>query len=250
MKNNRGFIAISLIYSFFLMFLLTLLAIVANYAHNRILLNSAKTVIKEKLNGLSEFNPILLENKTYNVGETVYYADENWIVLLNSASDVRLILARGLNKDELTNNLSGEFSASQLNQIISNNTITMCTNWYTPIFCSYANANVGFYNEYSWSISVVKKVLDNWFNENALLQKALARDSLNKMSFSDSKSSYEEYIRIATVNEYRDLNTKAWNLTYSRLNAGKSMLNVNGTELSASDSKLEVRPVIQVKKAI
>ncbi len=40
--NNKGFIAISLIYSFFLVFLITLLAVVSDYAHNRVLLNDVK----------------------------------------------------------------------------------------------------------------------------------------------------------------------------------------------------------------
>ena len=49
MKNNKGFIAISLIYSFFLVFLVTLLMIALNYAKNRILTEDEEETL-EKLN--------------------------------------------------------------------------------------------------------------------------------------------------------------------------------------------------------
>ncbi len=59
-NNNKGFIAISLIYSFFLVFLVTLLMISASYAKNRVLLNHEKQNIQEYLNDLPGFE--LLRN--------------------------------------------------------------------------------------------------------------------------------------------------------------------------------------------
>jgi len=85
-KNNKGFIAISLIYSFFLVFLVTLLMILANYVHNRILLSSVKKETQEYLNGLAEFNPVELENKIYNQGEEVNLASNRWLVLKDNGT--------------------------------------------------------------------------------------------------------------------------------------------------------------------
>ena len=101
MKNNKGFIAISLIYSFFLVFLMTLLSIIVDYAHNRILLNDVKKTTQEKLNGLSEFNPIRLENKAYTIGEVVSYADDKWVVIRNNSTSVILMLERSLKNSEM-----------------------------------------------------------------------------------------------------------------------------------------------------
>lgn len=48
-NNNKGFIAISIIYSFFLVFLMTLVGILASYSHNRTILNNVKTTIQNNL---------------------------------------------------------------------------------------------------------------------------------------------------------------------------------------------------------
>ena len=49
-KNNRGFIATSLIYSFFLVFLAVLLAILSNYIISNRILASYNRTVKDKLN--------------------------------------------------------------------------------------------------------------------------------------------------------------------------------------------------------
>lgn len=253
MRNNKGFIAISLIYSFFLVFLIVLLSVVANYAHNRILLNDVKVTIKEKLNDLSEFNPIYLENKTYTLNEVVRYANDNWIVLSNTSRGVRLLLERSLTNQELLAAL--ESSGISCDLIVQENKINMCLPWYSSIFCSYKNATVGQYNEYSWSISVVKKVVDAWFNENALLQKALARGALNQQEFFDRNSNtYKEYIRIPLSGELDSLNNEdisksTWSLTFKKLDSGKNIISLNEEKsVIAHETKLEIRPIIWVKK--
>lgn len=48
MKNKRGFIAVSIIFSFFIVFLLLLTINLTAYAQNRILLNQVKKDIKSK----------------------------------------------------------------------------------------------------------------------------------------------------------------------------------------------------------
>lgn len=57
MKNKKGFIAISVIFSFFIVFLMLMMLILTSYAQNRILMNQVKKDIK------SNNNLVLSENK-------------------------------------------------------------------------------------------------------------------------------------------------------------------------------------------
>ena len=59
MNNKKGFIATSLIYSFFLIFITLFLAIIADYLQNKVLLNTIENGIKEEINkgmGCSNFS--------------------------------------------------------------------------------------------------------------------------------------------------------------------------------------------------
>ena len=49
MKNNKGFISTSVIFAFFITFLMLLVIIITSYAQNRILMNQVKKDIKSKL---------------------------------------------------------------------------------------------------------------------------------------------------------------------------------------------------------
>lgn len=50
MKKKNGFIATSLIYSFFLIFITLFLTIIADYLQNKVLLNTIESDIKEEIN--------------------------------------------------------------------------------------------------------------------------------------------------------------------------------------------------------
>lgn len=59
MKKKNGFIATSLIYSFFLVFITLFLTIIADYLQNKVLLNTIENDIKEDLNAtknIADFN--------------------------------------------------------------------------------------------------------------------------------------------------------------------------------------------------
>ncbi len=60
--NNKGFIATSLIYSFFLVFVAVISTIIATYAHNRILINNINDGIVDDLNTSIANKYISLEN--------------------------------------------------------------------------------------------------------------------------------------------------------------------------------------------
>lgn len=58
MKKKNGFIATSLIYSFFLVFITLFLTIIADYLQNKVLLNTIESDIKQEINsslGIQDF---------------------------------------------------------------------------------------------------------------------------------------------------------------------------------------------------
>ncbi len=245
MKDNKGFIAISLIYSFFLVFLVTLLTIVNDYAHNRILLNDVKKETQEYLNQLAEFNPVVLENKAYTLNEEVIFGSEKWNVLKDEGEKVYLALNRTLTKEEI------DFAKSELEleNISNNNTTLMCLNVYSTTICNYNNPVT--FNYYTWNISVVKKILDVWFDNNASLQKAMQKGSLQKMHYSDNIMNHENYIRIPNFAEYSIINDSSlWYLTNGNRINGVSYLQIGSELVGAHTTYKKIRPVIMVKKSI
>ena len=243
-KNNKGFIAISLIYSFFLVFLVTLLMILANYAHNRVLLSSVKKETQNYLNGLAEFKPVQLEKKDYMEGEEVNVASNSWIVLEDEGTEVRLILKRNLTETEISEALS----LQELNNIANSNTISMCLNTYHPKYCHYSSNST--FSEYKWSTSLAKIVLEYWFENSAILKKARDTGNLVKQDFSDGKELYNEYIRLPLAAESSLVNDpNCWSLTFSYRADGISYLNIQGTNVPAHSTYKTIRPVIKIKKA-
>lgn len=70
--NNKGFIATSLIYSFFLIFVTLFLTIVADYLQDKVLLNTIEKGIKDDIN-----NSVGIQD--FEVGDILYFmSDLNW----------------------------------------------------------------------------------------------------------------------------------------------------------------------------
>lgn len=63
--NNKGFIATSLIYSFFLIFITLFLTIIADYLQNKILLNTIEAGIKDTINSTKSV-------EDFEVGDIIY----------------------------------------------------------------------------------------------------------------------------------------------------------------------------------
>ncbi len=246
MKNNKGFIAISLIYSFFLIFIITLLMIVSNYAKNRVLLNEVKNSTQEYLNNLAGFNPVYLVNKNYSVNEAVLYIDENWKVLKDEGEFVTLILNRALNVTEINRALTN----NSLTGVSNSNKTLMCGNEPNHSICNYKKTGTTIeYAYYNWNISIAYKVVQDWFYNNPSLQKASSIGSLKNMSFSDNIKNYSDFIRIPIAQEFSIINnTNIWYLTSSSRTDGISYNNIGGTNVSTHNNYKEIRPVISVKK--
>lgn len=56
MKQKNGFMATSLLYAFFILFVALMMGIIANYAHNRILIKNANEEVAKKLGKKLEEN--------------------------------------------------------------------------------------------------------------------------------------------------------------------------------------------------
>ncbi len=63
--NNKGFIATSLIYSFFLIFITLFLTIIADYLQNKVLLNTVEKSIKEDINNTMGIQDFEVGDKLY-----------------------------------------------------------------------------------------------------------------------------------------------------------------------------------------
>lgn len=246
MRNNKGFIAISLIYSFFLVFLVTLLMVVNEYAHNRVLLNDVKKETQEYLNGLAEFNPVQIENRNFVVNEEIIFGSEIWKVIGNTNETVTLRLNRNLTSEEI----QLAIEKIGINDVTSggNNTL-MCLKTYSLTICNYENDVT--YNYYSWDNSIVKKIVDVWFDNNASLQKALQVETLQNMNYSDEIRSYDSYIRIPTSSEYSIIgDNEIWYLTSRQRTNGISYLQIGSNVISTHNNYKKITPVIMVKKTI
>ena len=110
--NNKGFIATSLIYSFFLIFVTLFLTIIADYLQNKVLLNTIEKGIKEDINnsmGIQDFE----------VGDKLFFVEN-----INEFQDLYYICSItykiSLNDDDILNLSKDE----NCNSDISSLTIT------------------------------------------------------------------------------------------------------------------------------
>lgn len=98
MKKNSGFIATSLLYSFFLIFCTILLSLVGTFLHNRTLHNNTIDNIKESLSNVGKRTVADIEVGSYvkipvfTSGITININNMNWIVSsINSDNTITLV---------------------------------------------------------------------------------------------------------------------------------------------------------------
>ncbi|MCI8575682.1 MAG: hypothetical protein HFI09_04350 [Bacilli bacterium] len=280
MMKKNGFIAVSLIYSFFLVFLMIMLSSSVKNAETRQMLKSLKEDIKTNLDGEDEFIITTLPKKNpitsldYKEGDEVNFVGESWLVLYNNPNSVGLVLKRALNKEEVTTSLEinandNDFFNGQCNDASCK--VRMCLTNYHSNFCFFQSTSN--YEYYSWERSVGKKIVDNWFENNVNLQKACrlqydqatsikkcSKDNLIKMTFNDGIKMNEGYIRLATKDEASlghvswvpnnggYLAPEAWTLSLHNHTSGKSFIyDIKGNVRDTTET-FTIRPVIEVKK--
>jgi len=118
--KNKGFIATSLIYSFFLIFCMVLLAVISTSAHNKNLLNRANENIRTDLMGktLGESQNGSYVTLTIN-HLTINTSDVKWIVFSSDDSETLLVSdSVVLSAKDIDNDLSNDLSS--LKSTISN----------------------------------------------------------------------------------------------------------------------------------
>lgn len=275
MKQKNGFMATSLIYSFFLVFLMLMVGILAKNASNRILLDAIKDDIRNKLNEDTAFVIDLLEKRNYSAGEVVSFAGESWKVLTasdSSATTVLLGLNRALTGDEIKLSIGKEFSNTEFFGTCNASScrVRSCRNAASgQEYCYYYPANNRLHTKPSWlpSISqvhtqdygrtIVSMVVNNWLHTNQGLQRAMDKSTLIPMTFSDGYMNVTGYIRtpICTNSNMTECNNLGGTSPYHLLNSvgpsNELLIRIfNGTIQEVnSNTDAFIIPVITVKKA-
>lgn len=272
MKRRNGFIAVSMIYSFFLVFLMIMLASTTKNAQTRQLLRVYKDDIKSELNE-KEFIVIRLPKEdTYEVNEELDFIGDTWQVIENKENSVVLILKRPLNKKEITKALEiTEEDTDYFNGTCTDDacSVRMCLNKLSLHDCFFDHSTNYVY--YNWENSIAKTILNRYLEQNVNLQKICrssydntenklkcTKDKLMEMTFSDGIEEHTGYIRLATKDEISTAEDwtksagQAWSLSIDSRNNGYSNIYSFGENISsvvAHNVALQIRPVIEVKKS-
>lgn len=160
MKKKNGFIATSLIYTFFLVFAMLSILLLANYTHNRLLLRTFNTEIKGDLDTrggskLANFKNIL-NNTEFEI------ANDSWVVTGNAAYPTKGYVQNGLEFQHDTENLTAFDDNGSVTQNISrdlkpghkyylrmavwNGQISLSDNNYVRLYNTVTNTIVPFNN--------------------------------------------------------------------------------------------------------
>ena len=235
--NKKGFFAISLIYSFFIVFLALMAAMLAQSVRSRVLVGRVKEDIRSDLdssrglyvNGLSE---------GYMVGDTVFLAGEEWRVLSDNTTSYALILNRALTKTELIQStgisLSNSRHAEYYGTCSAENSCQLraCLNTPSNIeFCYLYTAGgvtyENFHRKPTWKMNlssgelgqnfgttIVSKAVNVWFNNHQGLQrlknarKLVGKENppyLNDGTTLSNNHSITGYVRIPSIEEINNL---------------------------------------------
>ncbi len=241
MKKN-GFMATSLIYSFFLVFLMLMITLLAKDVNNRILLKAVKDEIRSGLEQDAEFVIDKLESKNYIVGSTVSFAGENWQVINDKGTSIVLILQRTLTRGEIVNALGSSIETTNTayygtcdatscqvrscREVPAFNINTPPVGIYGRENCFYDPRNPTQYIKASWLPTTTQvetqnfgqripsTIVMNWFQSHSGLQRALDLGKLNALAFDDGFLHYDAsrkiYVRIPLQSEVTAANSSSW----------------------------------------
>lgn len=278
-KKNGGFIATSLIYSFFLVFALLMAAILATASENRILVNAIKKDIYDNLEAKSAYLVSNLANKTYSVGEKISFAREDWLVVKDNGTTVTLIMNRGLNLQELTKTVGkmgstkaefyGECSSTKC--LVRTCQSVTVNSTFGQEYCYFYNNNIyrmpSFLpttteiNDQNYGQTITSKALLDWFSNHTGLQTVLKKEKLVAQTFTTNNGSIrypktgqkDIYVRFLKQDEIGSFVSKISARPFHLLNIidGKtsSICNVSNAYQSVSVTiPANIVPVIEVKK--
>ena len=285
-KKNDGFIATSLIYSFFLVFALLMATILATASENRILVNAIKKDIYKNLEAKSAYLISSLEDRVYTVGESVSFAREDWLVVKDNNSTVTLILNRGLTLQELTNSVGkmgttktefyGECSSTKC--LVRTCRSVTSSSTFGQEYCYFYNNNIyrmpsflptiAEINNQNYGQTITSKALLDWFSNHTGLQTVLKKEKLVAQTFTTNNGSIrypktytnssnesvtqEIYVRFLKQDEIGSFVSKLprpFHLLNIIDGKNSSVCNVSNAYQSVSvTTPANIVPVIEVKK--
>ena len=198
--NNKGFFAISIVYSFFIVFLALMVAILAQAVNSRVLVSKVKNEIRDDLGNSQGLFVGNIENG-YMLGDTIFLAGEEWVVLKDNGTSYVLILNRVLTKSEIVRSLGlslkadfkvengvtvGYDPAEYYGTCTEESKCSLRACRKTPAnveFCYYYTNDDGhtvFYNKPTWKLdytgtefgtTIVSKAVNVWFDNHQGLQR-------------------------------------------------------------------------------
>jgi len=267
MEKKKGFIAISLIYSFFLVFLILMVSILTKSVNNRILVGAIQDEIRTEIDGQSSFIVDVLERKTYTVGETVSFANETWNVIQNKTNSVVLILNRGLSKAEVELNLGRSATDAEYYGSCNDSgcQVKACRSAASgEQYCYLYRANTNLYRIPAWAPTItqirdqnygqtiVSAVTNSWYRTHQGLQKVSAKGKLVNMTFNDGSISSTGYIRLPLSSELSQAATWKGTVTpfhiLNRANNTNTYIYNTALQSVYSDTAAYIRPVIEAIK--
>ncbi len=242
MPKKNGFIAISVIYSFFLCFVMLMMGLLANYANAKLLLRKTNEPLiynqdntlyakitkntihnapdtEDGLYNTTEDYYSLEEDHTNHVFNTTYYfkgnvvnnyvkfAGKDWrIVRINGDRTIRLILKDRISTAAFNNTSNGLQSVGYTYG--NNNTCTKSS----PCESTY-NGSSNFTNSKNGTNSTIKNNLENWYQTNLAAYDAQIDYSLYYNDNFDTKSIIEDLNQI-NFNTYQNINNNSTILNY------------------------------------
>lgn len=279
MKEKKGFIATSIIYSFFLVFLMLMTVILVRSANNRILLGTITDDIKSELNSDVGFIIETIEAKNYAFNEAITFANETWYVLQNKTDSVVVVLSRSLTQGELINALGKNRTSKEYMDENCNETTCMIKACKGPEtfsgqeFCYLYKENQAGYNLHTWPSwspdlvtqvqtgkygkTIVSEAVNVWFSMHQGLIRAMDKDKLVNMTFSDGFQNATGYVRIPLSSEVSGISGPVPFHLVDSVNNGLTEISKNGTHIRIYNNTVQnvisstlayVRPVVEIKK--
>ncbi len=264
MKNKKGFIATSVIYAFFLMFLMMMVIVLAQSVNNRVLVRAVKDDIRDEMENNDSLVNITLENRTYTIGEVVSYAAESWQVIQNKTSSVVLMLNRGLSQTEIESYIRAYATDSMYFGTCSGANCQVRECLTSDTGGEYCYISGSLYRRPMWNPTVAEIQDQNygqtlpsvstrgWFSAHQYLQRALEANKLVQMTFSDGFKNNTSYVRLPLSTEVSGNPVFSTTTPFHLVNAASAnQINIysNGTVSRVTLSTAAyVRPVIEVVK--
>lgn len=271
-KDNNGFMATSLLYSFFFVFLMLMMGILAASVSNRVLVNNIKKDIREDIEGSSSIIKLDIPYKNYRQGDTIEFANESWRVLGINGKIVTLVLDRSLSSEEIA--LAGGYSTNDSyfecrgSSCLLRNCVKDEIKGNSECYVLTDKRNI--YNTPIWKVSgyesqlqnviygqsLVGKTVDSWFLSHPGLKLAQEKGKLLSQSFSDGTINYtNEFIRLPSSKEVSIINSW-WNASDYPIHlidkpSNNKIYVCEYKNSNAVSKELEtgayIRPVIEVK---